>query len=385
MHQGKYVFAQFLEFISPKQFSLSVNKYKGNYKVKTFSCWDQFLCLCYGQLVNCSSLRNIVLCLNAHENKLYHLGIRGTVKRSTFATANEIRDWRIYEDLALKLVKRVIPLYANDDFGVDLKNTVYALDSSTINLCLSVFPWAKFRQTKGAVRLHTLMDLRGSIPVYIDITDGKVHDVNILDKINYEYNAFYVIDRGYIDFSRLNKINSALAFFVTRLKTNTSYKRLYSQRVDKQTGVLCDQTIKLTGYKNSYEDKLRRIKYKDIETDIVYEFLTNNFDVSALTIAILYKKRWNIELFFKWIKQHLKIKIFWGESENAVKTQIWVAIITYLMVAIIKKTLAVKLSIYEIHQILGTSVFDKTPIKSILSNISESETKSIENKQLKLW
>lgn len=330
----------------------------------------------FGQLTHRESIRDIATCLKAHQNKIYHLGIKQPISHSTLTRANEKRDWRIYADFAQYLINLVRPLYAADDeFAIDLDNTVYALDSTTIDLCLSVFPWAKFRKKKGAVKLHTLMDLRGNIPVFIDITDGKTHDVNTLDLIDFEPGAFYVMDKAYTDFDRLFDINQCKAFFVIRAKDNLKFRRVSSQGVDKATGLKCDQTIKLTGVKTStlYPEKLRRIKYYDAENDLLLVFLTNNFEVEAIDICMLYKNRWQIELFFKWIKQHLRIKTFWGYSPNAVKTQIWIAICTYLLVGYAKKKLKSNLSLYEITQILGVSVFDKTPLNELLTNISKNE------------
>lgn len=388
MNNGKYVFAQAMALIPRYEFQKGVIKYNGNYKVKTFKCWYQFLCLCFGQLSHRESLRDIVICLNAHQNKLYHLGIKTTVARSTLAKANEIRDWRIYADLAHYLIRQARALYVQDnDFSIDIDNAVYALDASTVDLCLNVFKWAKFRKNKAAIKLHTLMDLRGNIPIFIDITDGKVHDVNVLDKIEFEANAFYTIDKGYYDFKRLYKLKQADAFYIIRAKRNISFRRIYSRDVNKAVGLKCDQTIKLTGKDTAsyYPDQLRRIKFFDASKPKTYIFLTNNFELDALTICTLYKNRWQIELFFKWIKQHLEIKVFWGESINAVKTQIWVAVATYVLVAIIKKNLKLNLSIYQILQILSVSLFDKTPLNQLLSNTgSLTNTDGIHN-QLKIF
>ena len=369
MHQGKFVFTQVVSVISRYEFDKSVDKYDGNYRVRNFKCWSQFLYMLFGQLTYREGVRDIINCLNAHKHKVYHIGIKQVVSHSSLTRANESRDWRIWADFANYLIRVARPLYLEDnDFTLDLNNTVYALDASTIDLCLNVFHWAKFRKKKGAVKLHTLMDLRGNIPVFIAITDGKVHDVKVLDLIIFEAGAFYIVDKGYYDFERLYKINQAKAFFVIRAKRNLKFKRLYSHPVDKSTGLQCDQTIKLTGTKSEtlYPDKLRRIKFFDETNPKMYIFLTNNFELDALTITILYKNRWHIELFFKWIKQHLKIKKFWGQSENAVKTQIWIAVCTYLLVAIIKRQLKSKLSLYELLQILSVSVFDKTPLNQLL-------------------
>ena len=371
MFQGKFVFSQIVSVISKYEFNKSVNKYKGNYRARDFKCWPQFLCMMFGQLTYRESVRDIINCLEAHKSKVYHLGITKVVSATTLTRANESRDWRIWSNLALYLIEVARPLYIDDNnFTLDLNNTVYALDASTIDLCLSVFKWAKFRKKKGAVKLHTLMDLRGNIPIFIAITSGKVHDVNILDQIVFEAGSFYIVDKGYYDFERLYLIDQAKAFYVIRAKKNIKFKRIYSRPVDKSTGLKCDQTIKLTGIDSTlvYPDKLRRIKFYSKEKDKTYVFLTNNFELKAFTITLLYKNRWQIELFFKWIKQHLKIKKFWGQSENAVKTQIWIAVCTYLIVAIIKRQIHSQKSLYEILQILSISSFDKTPINQLLMN-----------------
>lgn len=369
MNKGQYVFSQIISLLPKYEFDKCVTRYKGNYKVKDFTCWMQFLSMSFGQLTNRESLRDVVICLQAHKKKLYHLGIGYEATRSNLAHANEHRDWRIYADFAQILIVKARKLYVNDsDFGLEITNTVYALDSTTIDLCLSVFWWAPFRKKKAAIKLHTLLDLRGSIPTFIHITDGKVHDVNVLDVISFEAEAFYVMDKGYIDFARLFHIDEALAYFVTRAKDNLAFDRVYSRPVDKKTGLRCDQTIKLTTPKSAkdYPKHLRRVKYYDKELNKTFVFLTNNFDITALDVAQLYKNRWKVELFFKWIKQHLKIKSFWGESENAVKTQVWIAICTYLTVAIAKKELKLERSLYEILQILSVSAFDKTPVNQLL-------------------
>lgn len=370
MYQGKFVFSQVVSGISKYEFNKSVNKYNGNYRVQNFKCWQQFLCMMFGQLTYRESIRDIINCLEAHKDKVYHLGITQLISRSTLTRANESRDWRIWSDFASYLIGVARPLYLDDNnFSLDLDNTVYALDASTIDLCLSVFKWAKFRKKKGAIKLHTLIDLRGNIPVFLSITTGKVHDVNILDQIIFETGAFYIVDKGYYDFERLYLIDREKAFFVIRAKKNLKFKRLYSSIVDKPTGLKCDQIIKLTGQKtiSAYPDKLRRIKFFDKTKSKTYVFLTNNFELDALTITLLYKNRWQIELFFKWIKQHLKIKKFWGQSENAVKTQIWISVCTYLIVAIIKRRLNSNMSLYEILQILSVSAFDKTPVNQLLT------------------
>jgi len=372
MYSGRLVFSQVMDCMSIYEFHKCVERYHGNYKVQSFSCLDQFLSMAFAQLTYRESLRDIEVCLRSMRSKLYHIGIRGNIARSTIANANENRDWRIYADHAQVLINIARKLYRNDDFGVELKETVYALDSTTIDLCLSLFPWARFRKHKGAVKMHTLLDLRGSIPSMIWITDGKVHDVNILDKLIPEPGSFYIMDRAYIDFFRLYSLHQCSAFFVTTAKKNFQFKRIYSRKVDKSTGLRCDQTIRLTGTKSFqyYPEKLRRISYVDKDTLNRYVFLTNNFVLSALVIAILYKCRWNIELFFKWIKQHLRIKKFYGNSSNAVKTQIWIAISTYVMVAILKKQLKSELSLYTILQILSVNLFQKDPLAQVLTDSS---------------
>jgi len=369
MNSGRPVFAQIMDYLPRKQFRKCVRRYRGNYKVQSFSCFDQFLCMAFAQLTYRESLRDIEVCLRAMKSRLYHMGIRGTIARSTLANANEKRDWRIYADFAQILIHIARPLYADDDFGLDLDETVYALDSTTIDLCLSLFPWALFKQGKGAIKLHTLLDLRGPIPTFIRITDGKVHDVNILDEIVPEPGSFYIMDRAYLDFLRLYTIHQCHAFFVTRAKRNFQFRRLYSHPVDKETGLRCDQTIMLTGFYSlkAYPEKLRRICYYDAETDIYFVFLTNNMTLPALTITQLYKCRWQIELFFKWIKQHLRIKKFYGTSRNAVKTQIWIAISVYLLVAILKKKLDIDLSLYTILQILSVTLFENRPLLQVLT------------------
>jgi hypothetical protein len=379
MNKGQYVFSQIISLLPKYEFEKCVTRYNGNYKVKEFSCWMHFLCMSFGQLTNRESLRDVVICLQAHEKKLYHLGISHRVVRTTLAYANEHRDWRIYADFAQILIVKARKLYLTDnDFGLEINHTVYALDATTIDLCLKVFWWAPFRKKKAAIKLHTLLDLRGSIPTFIHITDGKVHDVNVLDIIQFEPDAFYVMDKGYLDFGRLYLIELAHAYFVTRAKDNLAFERVYSHPVDKQIGLRCDQTIKLSVQKSAkaYPSHMRRVKYYDKELNKTFVFLTNNFDVSALEIALLYKNRWKIELFFKWIKQHLKIKSFWGESENAVKVQIWIAICTYLTVAIAKKELKIERSLYEILQILSVSTFDKTPVNQL---VMSTELQNLEN------
>jgi hypothetical protein len=388
MNQGKYVFAQINNFVIRYEFDKCVDRYQGNYRIRDFSCWSQFLCMMFGQLTHRESIRDIAICMKAHQNKIYHIGIKQVISHSTITRANESRDWRIYADFGKYLIDLVRPLYTDDkDFSIDLDNTVYALDSTTIDLCLSVFPWAKFRKNKVAVKMHAVIDLRGNIPVFIDITDGKVHDVNTLDLIDFEPDAFYVMDKAYVDFERLYDIEICKAFFTIRGKDNLKFKRINSTKVDKSTGLKCDQIIKLTGVKTSkrYPKKLRRIKYWDAENKLLLVFLTNNFIVDALEICMLYKMRWQIELFFKWIKQHLRIKTLWGYSPNAVKTQIWIAICTYLLIALVKKQLKSDLSLYEITQILGVSVFDKTPLNELLTNFSKNERNKINYNQLNMF
>lgn len=369
MNLGRTVFAQVMDFLPLNRFRRCVKRYRGNYKVRTFSCLDQFLSMAFAQLTYRQSLRDIEACLRALQPKLYHMGIRGKVSRATLARANERRHWRIYADFAQVLIHIARPLYADEQFGVELDQTVYALDSTTIDLCLSLFPWARFRARKGAVKLHTLLDLRGSIPVFIRVTDALVHDVNILDEIIPEPGSFYIMDRAYLDFARLYRLDQCSAFFVTRARSNFAFRRLYSHPVDKSTGLVCDQTIVLASFypRKYYPEKLRRIRYVDPETEQRLVFLTNNFTLPALTIAQLYKCRWQVELFFKWIKQHLRIKAFYGTSENAVKTQIWIAISTYVLVAILKKRLRLPLSLYTILQILSVTLFEKVPILQALT------------------
>ena len=361
MYASKLVFSQVIDHLPIHTFRRCVVRYQGNRYVKSFSCLDQYLCMAFAQLTYRESLRALEACLRAQKDKLYHMGIRGGVSKSTLADANEARDWRIYADFAQSLIRIARPLYADEELGLDLDNTVYALDASTIDLCLSVFPWALFRSTKSAVKLHTLLDLRGNIPTFIHISDGKLHDVNVLDLLLPEPGAFYIMDRGYVDFKRLFSLNLAGAFFVLRAKSNTQYKRRYSHPIDKSGGVHCDQTIVLTGVNSAtdYPQPLRRIKYHDAQTGKTFNFLTNNFAVPAQTVADLYRYRWQVELFFKWIKQHLRIKSFFGTSENAVKTQIWTAISVYVLVAIIVKATSSRTNLD----------WKKTVKKLILNNI----------------
>jgi hypothetical protein len=369
MYSGPLVFTQVMDFMPLKTFQRCVARYQGNFSVKNFSCLDQFRIMAFAQLTYRESLRDIEACLRAQNNKLYHMGIRSKVSRSTLVEANEMRDWRIYADFAHHLIAIARKLYQKEPLAVELQNTVYALDATTIDLCLSLFPWARFRAAKGAVRLHTLLDLRGNIPSFIHISDGKLHEVNVLDLIPLEAGAFYIMDRGYTDFSRLHAVTQASAFFVLRAKSNLKCRRLYSHPVDKSTGVVCDHSILLTVAKSAgdYPDKLRRVKYYDAETDKNLVFLTNNFLLPAITIAQLYKQRWQVELFFKWIKQHLRIKSFFGTSETAVKTQIWIAISVYLIVAIIKKRMNLQESLYTILQILSISLFERTSMSQLLT------------------
>jgi len=376
-----------MDFLPIYEFHQCVQRYHGHYKMKSFSCWDQFLCMAFAQLTYRESLRDIEACLRSAQRKLYHMGIRGKVSRNTLAHANQVRDWRIYADFAQILITRARRLYAHDSFGVELNQAAYALDSTMIDLCLSLFPWAKFRKRKGAIKLHTLLDLRGSIPSIVIITHGKVHDVTILDQLIFEPGAFYIIDRGYLDFIRLYGIQQSSAFFVTRTKSNFRFRRLYSRPVDKSTGVQSDQIIVLEGFYShkAYSDKLRRIRYFDTDQNKRLIFLTNNFTLPALTIAKLFQCRWQIEIFFKWIKQHLRIKAFYGTTENAVKTQIWIAIAVYVLVAIVKKQLHLDLSLYTILQILSVTLFEKTPILEAFSIIQPQESKGVPFNQLTLF
>lgn len=387
MNLGQTIFSQVIDFLPKKKFRQCVRRYNGNHRTRSFTCYDQFLCMSFAQLTYRESLRDIECCLRAMQEKLYHIGIRGNVSRSTLADANENRDWRIYSDFAQILIHEARRLYVDDDFGLELKETVYALDSSTIDLCLSTFPWARFRRTKGAVKLHTLLDLRGDIPTFIWITDGKVHDVNVLDHLIPEPGAIYVMDRAYLDFQRLYQMHQSSAVFVIRSKTNTGLRRIYSHAVDKATGVRCDQTVVLTGFysKKDYPEKLRRIKYFDAEKGRSFVFLTNQFLLPAVTIAELYRYRWRVEIFFKWIKQHLRIKKFFGTSENAVKTQIWIAISSYVLVAIMKKRLKIDLTLYTILQILSLSLFEKKMLYQVLTETNYRSKITSSHKQLKLF
>ena len=369
MYEGKLIFSQLMDFVPWRRFQTCVKRYRGDYKVKTYACAEQFRVMAFAQLTYRHSLREIETCLRAVQTKLYHMGIRSTICHSNLAHANNQRDWRIYADFAQVLIQKAKQLYLDEDLGLDLDATVYALDASTIDLCLSMCPWAKFRKAKGAVKLHTLMNLQGSIPEFILISDGKLHDVNVLDYLLPVPGAYYVMDRGYLDFERLYAMHQAKAYFVTRAKRNFTFKRRYSHEVDKSTGVQCDQTIVLKTFYSlqGYPEPLRRIRYYDENLGKRLVFLTNNFDLPASTIAALYKSRWQIELFFKWIKQHLRIKSFYGTSQNAVKSQIWIAVSTYLLVAIVKKELRIDLPLYTVLQILSLVQFEKTPILQALS------------------
>jgi hypothetical protein len=388
MNSGKYVFSQIMELVSPTSFQTIVNRHLGNYKVKNFSCWKQFLCMAFGQLTHRESLSDTIMCLKANANKMYHVGIGEVVAISSITRANESRSFQIYQDLAMLLIKEAKQLYINDDdLEVALKGNVFAIDATTIDLCLSTFYWASFRSTKAGIKLHTQIDLKTSIPEFILFTNATVHDVNVLDVINFESNSFYIMDRGYVDYKRLYKIHLCGAFFVTRAKDNMNYRRLYSHQKNKTKGVLYDQTIMLNNHYASkdYPERIRRIKFRDEETSKDLIFLTNNFHLKATQIAQLYKYRWKIELFFKWIKQHLKIKSFWGHSENAVKTQVWIAIAVYILVAIAKKRFMLKQSLYEILQILSISIFEKMPINQLFQQTPLQYFKEHNHNQLGLF
>lgn len=387
MYAGRLVYSQLIDHLPMHSFRRCVQRYRGNHKVKSFTCLDQYLCMAFAQLTYRESLRDIEACLRSQHNKLYHMGIRGKVSRNTLANANKVRDWRIYAEFAQSLISIARQLYIDDDFGVELDQTVYALDSTTIDLCLSVFPWARFRQTKAAVKLHTLLDLRGNIPTFIHISDGKLHDVNVLDELIPEPASFYVMDRGYLDFARLYTISQCAAFFVIRAKSNFQFRRIYSHPIDKNTGLKCDQTIALTGPHTSkdYPEKLRRIKYHDAQTNKTLVFLTNSFTLPALTIAQLYRCRWQVELFFKWIKQNLRIKSFYGTTDNAVKAQVWIAVSVYVLVAIIKKRLRLDMSLYTILQILSVNVFERTSLLQILTDEHYKTETAEYHKQLTLF
>ena len=387
MYAGQLVFAQVMEFAPWHTFRRLVAKYRGDFNVRRFSCLDQFLCLAFAQLTYRESLRDIESCLRAQPGKLYHLGLRGNISRSALADANEERDWRIYYEFAQALIRIARPLYANDPIGVEISETVYALDSTTIELCLKLFPWAAFRTTKAAVKLHTLLDLRGSIPTFVHISDGKLHDVNALDLLILEPGAFYVMDRGYLDFERLYRLHQAKAFFVTRAKSNSKFKRVLSLPVDRSTGLICDQQVELTVFYShqGYPERLRRIVYRDPERDKRLVFLTNHLALPALTVCALYKSRWQVELFFKWIKQHLRIKRFFGTSENAVKTQVWTAVSVYVLVAIIRKRLNLALSLHSMLQILSVRPFDKEPLIQLLTESATAHDMPLDANQLNLF
>ena len=387
MNLGKLVFAQVTQHLPLTTFRRCVARYAGERKVKSFSCLDQYLCMAFAQLTYRESLRDIEACLRAQESKLYHMGIQSRVSRSTLADANEVRDWRIYADFAQSLIRIARRLYADEPFGVDLKETVYALDASTIDLCLSVFSWAPFRSAKAAIKLHTLLDLRGNIPSFLHISDGKLHDVNVLDLLRPEPWAFYIMDRAYIDFRRLYGLHQAGSFFVTRAKSNLKDRRRYSHTVDRNIGLIADQTIMLTGFytRQHFGAPLRRIRFKDPETEKRLVFLTNNFTLPAITITELYRCRWQVELFFKWIKQHLRIKVFFGTSENAVKTHVWIAVSTYLLAAIVKKRLHITASLYEMLQILSLTMFERIPLNQLLNNIATDEDPYCSTNQLNLF
>jgi hypothetical protein len=388
MNQEKYVFSQVMEFIRHYPFNLCVARYQGHYRIKQFTCREQFLAMAFGQLAYRESLRDVVVCLGAQKDKRYHLGFRSHIFLPTLAKANEKRDWRIYRDFAQILIHEARALYIDDkQFTLDLEGTFYVIDATTIELCVSIFSWAHFRKTKAALKLHTVMELKGNIPTFFSITSGKVNDVNFLDDIEWEAGAYYMMDRGYMDYGRWYAIHKSEAFFVTRAKRNLAFKRLYSSVVDKSTGLRCDQVIRFTGSRSAkgYPEKLRRIKYFDKETDRTYVFLTNDFNIEALHVAQLYKHRWQIEIFFKWIKQHLKIKTFWGHSTNAVKTQICTAICAYLVVAIMKKKLNIKRNLYEILQILSVSLFVKKPLDKLFSESALQKSDDTSQKQACLW
>ena len=387
MHSGQMIFAQLMEFLPRHEFNACVRRYGGDRRPRGFSCRDQFLCLAFAQLTYRRSLRDIETCLRSLGAKLYHAGFRGNISRSTLADANQVHDWRIFADFAQVLIRRARQLYAHDPLAVTLEQTVYALDSTTIDLCLSLFPWAKFRRRKGAVKLHTLLDLRGSIPSFVHISHGKMHDVNVLDLLPIEPGAFYVMDRGYVDFARLRRFTQHSAFFVTRAKRNLDFTRRTRRKVDKTTGLRSDQTINLAGVKSSqlHPEPLRRVAFYDADNNRRFVFLTNNFTLPALTIPALYKSRWQVELFFKWIKQHLRIKAFFGTNPNAVKTQVWTAISVYVLVAIIKRELKVERSLYEILQILSLTLFEKTPIFQALTLEKLQDPEGPAPNQLKLF
>lgn len=387
MNPGKTVFAQLIEHLPRYEFNQCILRYRGNHKVRSFSCMDQFLCMAFAQLTYRESLRDIVTCLNSHRSKLYHMGFRGTIAKSTLADANELRDFRIYQDFGYVLIDIASRLYRDEDLGLDLKLSVYALDSTIIDLCLSTFPWATFRKKKAAVKIHTLLNVQGSIPTFIFVTPGSVHDVNMMDTVPFEAESVYAMDRAYLDFERLYQIDQLSAFFIVKSKSNTRLRRIYSAPVDKTIGVQADQTVMLIGYKSrkAYPDPFRRVRYYDAERDKRLVVLTNNFLIPAKTVADIYRLRWQVELFFKWIKQHLRIKSFFGTSPNAVKTQIWIAVSVYLLVAIVKKRLDLPGSLHTILQILEVNLFEKIPISQLVEDTINHETASRDDNQLNLF
>jgi len=387
VNSGKTIFSQLMDFVPSQEFRRCVDRYNGNYKLQRFSCWDQFLCMAFAQLTYRESLRDIEACLRSAGTKLYHMGIRSRVARNTLANANQVRDWRIYADFAQTLIAIARQLYIGDSFAIDLQSTVYALDSTMIDLCLSLFPWAKYRKRDSAVKLHTVLDLRGNIPSVVLMTHGKVHDLYLLHQLSFEPGSFYIMDRGYLDYERLHEIGLAAAFYVIRAKSHIVFNRLYSLDVDKSSGVRSDQIITFSGFyaHKDYPDKLRRISFRDAETNKRLVFLTNNFTLSAATIAELYRCRWQVELFFRWIKQHLRIKAFYGTSENALKTQIWIAISIYVLVAIVNKRLDVNGSLYRILQILSVNLFEKTSLIEALTDVNELDAFDDNSNQLDLF
>lgn len=387
MNIGKTVFAQLMDFLPAQEFRRCVERYSGNYKASRFSCWDQFLCMAFAQLTYRESLRDIETCLRAAGERLYHLGVRGHVSRSTLADANEKRDWRIYADLAQVLIRSARQLYADESFGVELQQTVYALDCTTIDLCLALFPWARYRDKNAAVKMHTLLDLHGNIPAFISVAPAKIHEIHVLDQLVVEAGSIYLVDRAYLDFQRLYALKQALAFFIIRARKNFYFQRICSQGIDKNTGLRCDQTIRLKSFYPAkyYPEPLRRIRYHDADSGKNLIFLTNNFLLPGLTIAQLYKCRWQVELFFKWLKQHLRIKRFYGVSPNAVKTQIWIAVSIYVLLAIVRKRLGLELSLYPISQILSVTLFEKVPILHTLSQSQSLNQVSVACNQLDLF
>ena len=387
MNSGKTIFSQLMDFLPSQEFRRCVDRYNGNYKLQRFSCWDQFLCMAFAQLTYRESLRDIEACLRSAGTKLYHMGIRSRVARNTLANANQVRDWRIYADFGQILIAIARQLYIGDSFAIDLQSTVYALDSTMVDLCLSLFPWAKYRKRDSAIKIHTVLDLRGNIPSVVLVTQGKVHDLFLLHQLLFEPGSFYIMDRGYLDYERLHEISLAAGFFVIRAKSHIVFNRLYSMDVDKSSGVRSDQIITFSGFyaHKNYPDKLRRISFRDTENNKRLVFLTNNFTLSAATIAELYRCRWQVELFFRWIKQHLRIKAFFGTSENALKTQIWIAISVYVLVAIVKKRLNVNGSLYKILQILSVNLFEKTPLTEALTDVNAPNVFDENDNQLNLF